>query len=47
MAMETEEDITVKDTPEMDQDITVEETPKMEHDTMSMFDGPIPGASLT
>ena len=32
---------------EMEEDITVEETPEMEEDTMSMFDGPIPGASLT
>ena len=47
MAMETEEDITVKETPEMDQDITVKETPEMDQDTMSIFDGPIPGASLT
>ena len=32
---------------EMEEDITVEETPEMDQDTMSMFDGPIPGASLT
>ena len=32
---------------EMEEDITVEETPEMEEDTMSMFDGPIPGSSLT
>ena len=32
---------------EMEEDITVEETPEMDEDTMSMFDGPIPGASLT
>ena len=32
---------------EMEADITVEETPEMDQDTMSMFDGPIPGASLT
>ena len=32
---------------EMEEDIAVEETPEMEEDTMSMFDGPIPGASLT
>ena len=32
---------------EMEEDITVEETPEMDQDTMSMFDGPIPGSSLT
>lgn len=32
---------------EMEEDITVEETPEINQDTMSMFDGPIPGASLT
>ena len=32
---------------EMEEDITVEETPEIDQDTMSMFDGPIPGASLT
>ena len=32
---------------EMEEDITVEETPEIDQDTMSMFDGPIPGSSLT
>ena len=32
---------------EMEEDIAVEETPEMEEDTIGMFDGPIPGASLT
>lgn len=41
MAMEMEEDISVEESPE------TEETPQVEENNMDMFDGPIPGASLT
>lgn len=41
MTMEMEEDISVEESPE------TEETPQVEENNMDMFDGPIPGSSLT